>query len=56
MALEQFSFVINNGGGLDLLHNSYILPYLRTNKDGTHNYKCRHRVVDQFSKISVQKV
>ena len=53
MALEQFSFVINNGGGLDLLHNSYILPYLRTNKDDTHNYKCRHRVVDQFSKISV---
>ena len=26
--------------------NSYILPFLRTNKDMTHTYKCRHRVVD----------
>ena len=45
MIEEEFSFIANNGDGMDLVHNSYILSFLKTNKDMTH-YKCRHRVAD----------
>ena len=51
-ANDEYSFIANNQGGLDLLHNSYILPFLRKNKDESHNYKCRHRVLNEFN-ISV---
>jgi hypothetical protein len=44
---EEFGFIANNGDGMDLVHNSYILSFLRTNKDMTHNYKCRHRVANE---------
>ncbi len=46
MEEEEFGFIANNGDGMDLVHNSYIFPFLRTNKDMTHNYKCRHRVAN----------
>ena len=40
-ANDEFRFIENNQQGYDLLPNSYILPYLRTNKDGSHNYQCQ---------------
>jgi hypothetical protein len=30
MEEEEFGFIANNGDGMDLVHNSYILPFLRT--------------------------
>ena len=40
-ANDEFSFIENNQQGYDLLPISHILPYLRTNKGGAHNYQCQ---------------